>query len=264
MSSSHQESRVVLVTGASRGLGDAIVRHLDQLGIRTVMVARSEVPLRELERELNHAIAYPLDLSEPLRSHLAVQACLDSFGRLDALINNAGVIEPTEPLIQADPMQWLQAITINLTAPAMLMRAALPQLKERRGRVVNISSGAAVKTVKAWSAYCTSKAGLLHLTRVAAEETPEVAFFSLRPGVIDTEMQTQIRSSTGMAPDDLDKFRDLKSSGKLEPPDVPAKAAVWLALYGPHARSGDFIEYTDPDILKGLEKLTPTVSPAGT
>lgn len=260
MSSSPQEDRVVLVTGASRGLGEAIVRQLDRWGVRTVMLARTEHSLRRLEDELNNARSLVLDLSDPLRVQQAVEATLDSFGRLDALVNNAGVIEPTDPLSQANPQAWVQAMAINLTAPAMLMRAALPELKLRGGRVVNISSGAAVKVVKGWSAYCTSKAGLLHLTRIAAEENPEVSFFSLRPGVIDTEMQTQIRTSSGMCPEDVRKFRDLKDTGRLEPPEIPGKAAAWLALHGPRHRSGDFIEYTDPDIMEGLRALDPCTS----
>jgi NAD(P)-dependent dehydrogenase (short-subunit alcohol dehydrogenase family) len=251
-------SKVFIVTGASRGLGEAITSQLASLGCRVLACARSKDRLAELWDQVEEVEWTVCDLSDTGEAKRLVDLAIEKFGQLDGLINNAGTIDPIATLEDSRPESWAQAITVNLTAPALLMNAALPHLKETKGRIVNISSGAAIKVMHGWSAYCTSKAGLLHLTKIAAAECPEVAFFSLRPGVIDTQMQTEIRSSKGMTEADVEKFRDLKESGNLEPPEVPARSAVWLALHGPLDRSGEFIQYTDEQIVAGTEELFAT------
>lgn len=253
-------NKVFLVTGASRGLGQAMVRILVDLGCKVLACARSEHALRELWEGVDGVEWTACDLSTPGEAERLIALTLEKFGRLDGLINNAGTIQPIQTLQECDPEAWSTAIAVNLTAPALLMQAALPHLKKRNGRVVNISTGAAVKVMQGWSAYCASKAGLLHLTSVVAAECPEVAFFSLRPGVIDTQMQDEIRGSEGMTEQDLQKFHGLKEEGNLEPPEVPARSAVWLALHGPLDRSGEFIQYTDEQVASGCEQMFATKS----
>lgn len=249
------EAPAIIVTGASRGLGKAIARQLDTLGCRCLLVSRSQEPLQELAAELARAEIMVADLADPDCCTAVVQHAVSRFGRLDGLVNNAGTIAPIKPLSYADHEAWARAITVNLTSPALLMAAALPELEKTEGRVVNISTGAAVGAVQGWSAYCASKAGLLHLNTVVARENPKVGCFSLRPGVIDTQMQAEIRGSDGMTPDDLEKFKNRKNEGQLEPPEVPARSAVWLVLRGPLARSGEYITYTDSEVVQGAEEL---------
>ena len=247
--------RCYIVTGASRGLGAAICRQLSELGHRVLATARSQTDLEKLWGENSDIISFPCDLSHPDAPKKIVEKALDEFGRLDGLVNNAGMIQPISSLKDADQAEWARAIIVNLTAPSLLMAAALGPLTESGGAVVNISTGAAVKVVEGWSAYCASKAGFLHLTQVAAQENPKVRFFSLRPGVIDTEMQREIRDSKGMTESDLSKFQGLKAEGQLEPPEVPARSAVWLLVEGPLERSGEFIQYTDEQVKSGAERL---------
>ena len=251
-------SGVFLVTGASRGLGESIVRQLQSLGHSVLACARSEERLRELWDDKPNVEWTTCDLSDFKEADRLVNLTVEKFGRLDGVVNNAGTIQPILPLEDSPAADWAEAINVNLTAPALLMRAALPHLRQSRGRIVNISTGAAVKVVQGWSAYCASKAGLLHLTQVAAAECPEVAFFSLRPGVIDTQMQNEIRDSAGMTEADLSKFKDLKASSSLEPPEVPARSAVWLLLHGPLDRSGEFIQYTDEQVKAGADEIFAT------
>lgn len=245
----------LLVTGATGGLGGAIVRLLDGLGHRTVITGRDQQRLRELESELSHAQILVWDLSEARAAGDVVEQAVTKLGGLDAVINNGATIDPIAPLAKAKAQSWERAVAVNLTAPALLMAAALPHLEKSGGRLVNISTGAAVKPMPGWSAYCASKAGLLQLTAVAALEHPEVPCFSLRPGVIDTGMQAAIRQSDGMRAADLKRFTDLHADGGLEPPEVPARAAIWLALHGPAARSGQLVEYTDAEVKAGVEQL---------
>lgn len=235
---------VIILTGASRGLGESVARLLAPVA-RLMLVARSATRLQALTEELGEATFVAGDLSEQATVSRCVEQTLERWGRIDALINNAGVIEPIAPLAQADFDLFRRNIEVNLIAPAALMQACLPHLRQQRGRIVNINSGAAVKTMVGWSSYCTAKAGLLHLTNNLAQEEPDVTFISLRPGVIDTDMQQQIRGSSGMEDAAHQKFLDLHQSGQLEPPEVPARAAAWLALKAPTEWSGEFVNYSE-------------------
>lgn len=248
-------SGAYIVTGASRGLGAAICSQLSSLGHKVLATARSESDLERLWKANDNVAYLACDLSQIDTPRQIVERAVELFGAVHGIVNNAGTINPIAPLAEGDRQAWARAITLNLTTPSLLMAEAMKQLAANNGVVVNISTGAAVKVVNGWSAYCASKAGLLHLTTVAASENPSVRFFSLRPGVIDTAMQRQIRESDGMEDADKAKFRDLKEGGKLEPPEVPARSAVWLLLEGPKERSGEFIQYTDPQVVAGSDKL---------
>jgi NAD(P)-dependent dehydrogenase (short-subunit alcohol dehydrogenase family) len=245
----------ILITGATRGLGRAVAILLDGLGHETLLTGRDENELARLQRQLSHAVCEPMDLADPLAARALVRLAVERLGGLDGLVNNAGTIDPIAPLGQADPASWARAIEVNLTSPALLIGEAVAELSRCQGRIVNVSTGAALKPVPGWSAYCASKAGLLHLTSVIAAEYPDIACFSLRPGVIDTAMQTAIRQSRGMREADLQRFQDLHQQGGLEPPEVPGRAAAWLVLHGPLERSGQLIEYTDAEVSAGVAKL---------
>ena len=245
----------VIVTGASRGLGADIAKWLVLAGIRVTLVARSEKDLVALGAALDrqgtaatHVIA--ADVSENDACERIVEASLRHFGRIDALVNNAGILEPVGRIADTDPEAWLYNLRVNLAAPFQLCRAALPALRKARGRVINISSGAAVKAIEAWSAYCVAKAGLTHFTKLLAEEEPDVTSIALRPGVVDTAMQGLIRKAGPgrMAPDKAAYFQALKDDNLLVSPHVPARAAAWLSLHAPASWSGAFMDYDDPRI----------------
>lgn len=247
-----------MVTGATGGLGEAIATQLDALGHRTYLLARDRSKLNQLLGTLNHASGTLVDLESCEDFAEVIEGAVTTLGGIDGLINNAGMIEPMGLLTGIGTKEWESALRVNLTAPAQLMSAALPALRASAGRIVNISSGAAVKPTAGWGAYCTAKAGLLHLGRVVAVEEPTVGCFSLRPGVIDTGMQREIRESVGMREEEKRRFLELHSEGKLEQPEVPARAAVWLVLHGPLNRSGELIEYTDSEVVEGISQLFPS------
>lgn len=245
---------VILVTGASRGLGADIARWLGRAGARVALAARSEAPLAEVARSVEalggRALILPGDVSDRTACDRAVEETLDRFGRLDGLVNNAGRLPPVAAIERSDPEAWERNIAVNLLGPYYLLRAAVPALRAAPGRVVNISSGAAVKPIGAWSAYCAAKAALTHLTAVLAVEEPRIISVALRPGVVDTEMQAVIRREgpSAMDPERAAYFVQLKEEGRLEPPWVPARAAAWLALHAPPSMSGRFVEYDDPRV----------------
>lgn len=257
-----EDSPVVMVTGASQGMGAEVVKWLARAGCRIALTARSVDPLEALASMLKTKagalLPLAFDVSDAAQCRLAVNKTLERFGRLDALVNNAGTLEPMAPIAQADIDQWQYGIGVNLLGPFYLTRYALDALRHVRGRVVNVSSGAARNPIAGWSAYCAAKAGLTHFTRVLAVEEPRVTCVALRPGIVDTGMQALIRSqgASAMDAEKVAYFHRLKSENRLEPPAVPARALAWLALYAPQSWSGEFMEYDDPRIsVPAMEKF---------
>lgn len=242
----------IIITGASRGLGAAAARSAAQLGANVVLMARSEEELQRLVDEIQSAgsgaMAVTGDVCSALYCNKVVAETVQRFGRIDALVNNAGTIEPIEPLAEATPEAWETNWRINLLGPLMLVRGALPYLRETKGRVVNVSSGAAVKVIRSWGAYSTAKAALNHLNRFLAEEEPDITAIAFRPGVVDTAMQTTIRNSSKMPPKDQVYFMDLFADGELLPPELPGLALARVALYAPQKWSGEFIAWDDQRI----------------
>jgi NAD(P)-dependent dehydrogenase (short-subunit alcohol dehydrogenase family) len=170
---------------------------------------------------------------------------------VDALVNNAGAVQPIASIASADADAWRYNIEVNLLGPFHMTKAAIPHLRKQKGRIINVSSGAANIPVQAASAYCASKAALVHFTRVLAEEEPSLTAISVRPGVVDTEMQALIRREgvKAMSPEQMAYYQSLKSEGELEPPFVPARSIAWISLRAPRHWSGDFLNYDDPQIM---------------
>jgi NAD(P)-dependent dehydrogenase (short-subunit alcohol dehydrogenase family) len=245
---------VILLTGASRGIGAATARHLARSGASLALVARSRTGTEAVAEEVRQlggaAICIRGDVADREACLDAVARTLETFSRIDALVNNAGVLEPISSLAAADAGKWRYNLEVNLLGPVNLIQAALPALRKASGRIVNVSSGAALNPVVGWSAYCTAKAGLTHLTRVLAAEERSLTVLSLRPGTVDTEMQASIRrdGASGMTPEKVTHFSALKAEGRLVPPEVPARSVAWLALYAPREWSGEFLDYDDPRI----------------
>ncbi len=255
------ERPVVMVTGASRGMGAQAARWLAKAGAAVVLTARSREELERVAADVTRgggeSLPLSLDVSDPQSCAEAAGRAGDRFGRLDGLINNAGILEPVSPAGRADPAAWRYNIEVNLMGPFYMTVAVLEALRESGGRIVNVSSGAAVNAVEGWSAYCAAKAGLTHFTRVLAAEEPGITVVALRPGVVDTRMQGVIREQGpgNMAPDKTDYFRKLKEEGKLEPSAVPARSMAWLALHAPREWSGRFLEYDDDEIRSPAEEI---------
>ncbi len=252
-------SPVVLVTGASRGLGRGIALALAELGADLVLNARNAAQLRAVAEEARgHGIraeTVPGDIGEPETARQIVRRARDAFGRIDAVVNNAGIIQPLARIAQAEPEAWLENWRVNLLGPVLLVKEALPELRARRGRVVNISSGAAVRPFPGWGAYCAAKAGLNQFTAVLALEEPRVTAVAFRPGVVDTDMQTEIRTqgARAMPPEWHRRFLRYKEEGRLRPPEEIGRMVAWLALEAPHEWSGRFLAYYEEPLRSWLE-----------
>lgn len=244
----------ILITGASRGMGAAVARAAAQLGANVTLMARSAGDLEAVAEEVRgaggRALVIPGDVSRPEDDELVVATTVEQFGGLDALVNNAGILGPVGPLAEAEAGAWTENWAINVLGPVLLTRAALPHLRQRKGRVINVSSGAAVNAVPGWGAYCLSKAAITHLTRMIAAEEPDVTAISFRPGVVDTDMQATIRreGAQGMPRELYERFVDYHRQRVLLPPAVPGCALAVLAFYAPEEWSGSFLSWDDEQV----------------
>jgi NAD(P)-dependent dehydrogenase (short-subunit alcohol dehydrogenase family) len=184
--------RVALVTGAVRGLGRAAAAGLHQRGASVAVNVRGAERASEVASSLGErSLAVPGDIAESGAPEDIVRRVLDRFGRLDILINNAALALSTRFAdLHAD--EWRAALEVNLTAPFLLIQAALPAMKAQQfGRVINISSSAGrMVSTLGGAHYTASKAGLLGLTRAAAKELGPfgITVNAICPGMIDTEL----------------------------------------------------------------------------
>ncbi len=252
---------VIIVSGASRGIGEAVSRLLGDAGAAVSLLARSEKRLASVAEAIGDAggetLIVPTDVADSEACRYAVAKTLERFGRLDGLVNCAGIVDPMATVIDADPDIWRRNIEVNLMGPFYLTHWALPHLRESKGRIVNVSSGAAHHTILAASAYCAAKAGLNHFTSVLAEEEPSVTAIAMRPGVVDTPMQAQLRAEGPgvMPPEQADFYITLKETGQLEPPQVPGRVIAWLVLDAPRQWSGRFLNYDDTEVTTATDRF---------
>ncbi len=239
------QGKVVVITGASRGIGAAAARVFAGAGARVALLARSSAEITALAAELGHgSLALPCDVADWGAVHAALATVSKSAGRLDVLINNAGVIDPIVRLAKADPAAWAQAIAINLTGVFHGMRAAIPIMRAQGGgTILTLSSGAAHNPLEGWSAYCAAKAGAAMLTRMAhlEEAGHGLRVMGLSPGTVATAMQRRIRAS-GVNP-----VAYLDPSVHV-PPDWPARTLLWMCRPDADPWLGQEISLRDEDI----------------
>ena len=188
-----------MITGAWRGLGRNAAARLHERGAAVAVNVREEDRANEVASTLGpRALAVPGDITDPRVPTEIVSRTLDRFGRIDILVNNAAHARPTR-FEQLDAEEWRLALETNMTAPFLLMKAALPAMKAQNyGRIINISSSAG-RTVSTLGGahYTASKAGLLGLTRAAAKELGRfgITVNAICPGMIDTELTRENASS---------------------------------------------------------------------
>jgi len=222
------DGKVIIVTGASRGIGAAAAVALAEAGATVALTARDGDRLADIARSIagsgGTVSSRPCDVSNYQALASLVDEMTSRYGRIDGLINNAGVIEPIASIAESDPAEWARAIDINLTGAYHAIRAVLPgMLATGGGTIVNVSSGAAIRPLEGWSAYCSGKAGLHMLTRAVALETAGrgIRVFGFQPGTTDTDMQVLIRASGVNPVSQIPR-------GNLTPVAHPAAAIVYL------------------------------------
>jgi NADP-dependent 3-hydroxy acid dehydrogenase YdfG len=186
---------VMLVTGASSGIGAATARAASHAGARLVLVARREERIRHLADELGHAVAVACDVTDAVQVQAAVNTATKTFGRIDILVNSAGQgLQAT--LEEIDPDDLRAILDLNLVAPLITMQAVVPLMRKQGvGSIVNISSGITFASIPGSGAYAASKAGLEKLSAVARAELmgEGIAVSTMYPFVTATEFTTSVR-----------------------------------------------------------------------
>ncbi len=249
--------QVAVITGASRGIGRATALELARRGADVAIVARSTDALlstaREIEALGRKALPLPADVSEISQAFAMAEKVRETFGHVEILVNNAGVLGPIEHTYRVDPEEWARTIKINLIGVFNVTHSILPSMVfQQYGRIVNISSGAAVKPRKGWSAYSTSKAGVNQFSRVLAMEVSQfnILVNVIYPGVVATKMQEALRNTPPEHWDaeQAELFRRLYKEGKLLPPEEPAKLIAWLV--GPEGAgvNGAILDIRNPSV----------------
>jgi len=195
---------VVIVTGASRGLGVAIAQWVAKLGACVVLSARTSTDLSRTEKTIRdtggRAISVPGDIRNYQTCEKIVVETIQRFGRIDALVNNEGSVEPIASIAEGYIEDWETNFAVNVFGPVKLIKVSLPYLQMQHGRIINVTSGAAVTVTWGLGAYSSAKAAMTHFIKVLADEEPEITAIALRPGSINTYMQEIIREKgkTGM------------------------------------------------------------------
>lgn len=227
----------VLITGGSRGIGEAVAMAFARAGARLALVARSPADLdrvaQRLRKEHTQVLAVPADVGRRCDVERAVAVALEVFDRIDVLVNTAGIYGPIGPLAENDMDCWAAAIETNLLGTAYCLRTVLPgMIARRKGAVINFSGGGAVNPFPRFSAYSASKAAVVRLTETVAEEVKpySVRVNAIAPGAVNTRMLDQVLSAGEQraGTEFYKKAREQKANGGT-PPERTAELAVFLA-----------------------------------
>lgn len=241
--------RVVFVTGASRGIGRAIALVFARAGARVVLVSRTVEQLQEVADEVcasgGKALVVPTDVAVASEVDRAVEHVVDKWGRLDVLINNAGLID-FGPLDQIEPAAWDRVIGANLTGAYLCSRAAAAVMERQQdGRIVNITSvSAQTGGVSGGVHYTASKGGLAAMTKTLARDLAPhgITVNAISPGQIDADPKL-------LSPEQRQEVTAMIPLGRLGEPEEIAYAALFLA-----SPMADYITGTTIDVNGGILK----------
>lgn len=238
--------KIALITGASRGLGQAIALHFAREGASLALLARGAAGLECLLPKLRAAKIrddqkfrpIPVDLADADDVERAVRVCMREFDGVDILVNNAAVQGPIGPFEQTDWREWRSTLDVNLFAPARLCQLLIPAMRRRRGgKIVNIAGGGATTPRPDFSAYAAAKCALVRLTETLAEELKQdgIDVNAVSPGAMNTRMLDELLSA---GPDAAPREFDAALKRKLEGGTPPERAAGLVALLASSLSNG--------------------------
>ena len=242
------KNRISIITGGSGGIGKAIAAAFAQEGSSLVLVSRTGADLEKTKRELasfpTKVAIYPADVSREEDVKGLVDFTLDRFGTVDILVNCAGIQGPIGLITDIDEKDWFEAIKINLYGTFLCIKAVLPiMMKKNSGKILNFSGGGAVSPRPRFSAYGTSKAGVVRLTETLASEFKDynIGIHAIAPGAVNTKMlELVLAAGVAAGKEELSKALKQKREGGVPPPQV-AELAVFLASAKSDGLSGRLI-----------------------
>ncbi|PNY29478.1 oxidoreductase [Tolypocladium capitatum] len=216
-------AKVFVITGASKGIGAAIVQCLLAQSHKLVLAARSEHLLEAVRTSHPGQIEYLAgDMTSPDMPRRLTDLAVKSFGRVDGIVINHGLLDPQT--IDGSAIEgWKHLYNVNVFSCLAVAKAGIPELRKTKGCIVWLSSGAATKPYMAWAAYGSSKAAINSISTHLAVEEPDITSITVAPGRVDTDMQAVIRSSgkDTMNRAQYDTFVEAFGQGKLLKPEQP-------------------------------------------
>lgn len=232
--------KVAIVTGSSQGLGRKIAERYLDAGASVVLCARDEALLARTRADLlkrasaaQGVEAVASDVSDPAGADRVLSLAVTRFGKVDVLVNNAGVLGPLGCVEEVDWTEWIRALQINVLGSVLMARAVLPAMKaQRKGKIIQLSGGGATSPRPMVSAYAASKAAVVRFAETLAEEIREfgIDVNAIAPGALNTRMLDQVLSAgpekVGRAV--YDRSVTQKETGGTEM-DAAAALAVFLA-----------------------------------
>ncbi|MBA4054475.1 MAG: short chain dehydrogenase [Marivirga sp.] len=224
------ENKVAIVTGGSFGIGKATAKAFAKRGAKVVIADWVEdySTLKEIQNDGGSALFVKCDISKPSDVTALISKTMETFGRLDIAVNNAGIEGATAPTHECTEENWDKTININLKGVWLCMKQEIPpMLKAGKGAIVNIASIAGLVGFVGLPAYVVSKHGIVGLTKTAALEYAKqgIRVNAVCPGVIRTPM---VDRTTGKDKAVEKKFEEMEPVGRMGEPEEVAEAIVWL------------------------------------
>jgi NAD(P)-dependent dehydrogenase (short-subunit alcohol dehydrogenase family) len=231
------KDRVAIITGAGRGIGQAIAIAFAREGARLFLAARTRRELEETAAACHEAggmaEAVVTDVSEYSQVQHLVSTALEEASQVDILVNAAGVYGPIGPTAEIDISAWTRAVEVNLFGPLYLCRALAPRFIQRQqGKIILLGGGGATAPLPNFSSYAASKAAVARLADTLAEEFKpfNVQVNVIAPGLVDTRLQDEVLAAGSRAGVLLEKIKQARETGAgAVSPEVAANLAVFLA-----------------------------------
>ena len=238
------KDKVAIITGGSRGIGKAIAEAFLREGAKCVLVSRSQAELEQAKKDSRGQVEIlQADVSQSDSGEKIASYCLSTFGKIDILVNAAGIQGPIGLFYENDRQKWEETLHVNLLGTLFLMQVVVPvMLEQKSGKIINFSGGGATGSRPRFSAYATSKTAVVRLTEVAADELKgtSIDINAISPGAVNTNMTEEIIRAGPDAGKEYESALKQKADESVSPVKATA-LSVFLASSHSDGLSGKLV-----------------------